>query len=304
MATTLQKIFARELERRLYDNNSFVTESVQDFSGSLVGNTVVVHQETNFADNKIVVNPTFPRTPATKDDNSLTYTLDQIYFDPITATNFDLNQQNYDKKGSQMQQMSAMMADKVAVTCLHNWAAESASNYVRTSGATGGSLPVGVSAAKKKLTYADLLNAQEAIASQNVNMANCYWVMPFALYKEALQLEEVRNNDVLGTRAFSTGQIGTILGMPVYMRSATQLYDITTTPARKAVGATAAATDAYSIMLASSAHVRRFEGNVSVLTDENSPIYGGDVMALDLKFGCAKGRSDEKGIVQIIQENA
>ena len=70
---------------------------------------------------------------------------------------------------------------------------------------------------------------------------------------------------------------------------------------KKAVGATAAATDKLSILGWSDSYVRRAEGSIKLFSDIDSPMYLGSIFNGLVRAGGTAGRTDEKGVYSLIQ---
>jgi hypothetical protein len=109
-----------------------------------------------------------------------------------------------------------------------------------------------------------------------------------------------------GRAVLPTGDLPEVLGMKILVRSSTQAYDQSGTPARKVLLATGsiaapAATDNNSIMVVHQSYVRKAMGDIKFYEDMGNPLYYGDLYSAQVFHGASKSRTNGEGIVQIVQ---
>jgi hypothetical protein len=96
------------------------------------------------------------------------------------------------------------------------------------------------------------------------------------------------------------GQIGEILGVRIMTRSLVAKTD--GSDVLKAEAAANAATDQHAAILYHPAFVRKAVGALKIYIQEDSPLYGGDIMNTELRFGSTQARNDKKGVVMLFED--
>ena len=97
------------------------------------------------------------------------------------------------------------------------------------------------------------------------------------------------------------GKLGRLFGFDIYMRSDVVTYDNSATPVKKAVGAASAADDNDAVLCWHINAVERALGEVKFFERIGDPQYYGDIYSLLVRMGSRLRRSDEKGVVAIVQ---
>jgi hypothetical protein len=113
--------------------------------------------------------------------------------------------------------------------------------------------------------------------------------------------------DTIGTEVLRDGTVTRIMGMKIYQRSKMVRYTNDSNPQLKAEGATPAATDRLSMVAWHPMFVRRAlgtgaGGNIKVFIDLDSAVYQGSVISALSRCGASKARTDERGIVALVED--
>jgi hypothetical protein len=119
------------------------------------------------------------------------------------------------------------------------------------------------------------------------------------LYKDLLNIPEIKDWDKRGVaNIISTGAVGNILGMDVFLRSETAKYADGT---KKAWGASGAATDNYAAQIFHTGLVDYTKSIIKVNMDPyDVPSLGGRSMNVELRAGGSALRTDQKGLISIV----
>ena len=299
MAEQLIKLFSRDIQKNIFPDNAFYKQSKVDGGLSLNMKTVEVPQSN--AEGEIVVNPSsFPLAIGTSVDDTKTYTIDLFATKPIHIEDENLAVINYDKRqdilSTHIMTLNTTIADRMA----YAWAPDG-SNAAKILKTTGTTRPasVGGGAAKKAVTYDDIVDLGAAMDLEDIPEDGRFLLASAQTYSDLMKINEFISFDYKD-KAVSTGAIGTILGFTVYKRSRAILFDDSFN--LKAVDAASAATDRDAILAWHKSFVRRGEGSVKVYADMNKPEYLGSILNAAVRSGGMSGRTDEKGVFCLVQE--
>ena len=80
------------------------------------------------------------------------------------------------------------------------------------------------------------------------------------------------------------------------------MYDNSSTPVPKAVGAATAATDNQAVICWQKNAVAKAKGSVKFFENKNDALYYGDVYSAECKLGGRKRRSTGAGVIEIVQD--
>lgn len=244
-----------------------------------------------------------PATISERTDTDLSYDLDEYTTDPILLKNIDRIQVSYDRRASYLNHHMNLLKDRMAAEGIYQWASDTASQQVRTSGAAGtDALPPSGTGNRLALVTKDINNLAKIMDEQNVpDDGRRMLMLPAAMYHQIFDVNDLIRNDIIQERTLAKGAITKILGFNILKRSSTLVYDNAATPARKAVGAAGAATDNFGAIAWHPDFVASALGTIKVFDDSNKPEYYGDVMSALVMARSAKLRADQVGIATLVQ---
>ncbi len=111
--------------------------------------------------------------------------------------------------------------------------------------------------------------------------------------------------DAMGQSNLPTGVVARLFGFDIMIRPSVSVYDNTATPVIKAIDdngiATEAADNNMAILCYHPNFVAQAVGSTKIFFNEDAPEYYGSILSGEQMFGAAKLRTDQKGIVAIIQ---
>lgn len=303
MAGVLTEVWVRTIQEVLFArNNEFLRASV-NHDAFVVNKTVHIPQAGSLPG--VTKNRTvFPAPVISRDDTTLDYDLDSFSVDPVRIGRIEEVQISYAKRQSVMSQHMNKLMDLIAREGIFNWASDTAVNQVRTTGATSTTnLPKGATGSRKKVILADLATVAQTMDDQDIPDDGRWLMLPSKMYYELFTIQDLIRDDIIGEITLPAAAIKKILNFNIIKRSSNTVvkYDNVSTPQRKAVGA-AETTDAnFGAIAWHVDSVATALGAIEVFADEKSATMMGDVISADVLSKTTKLRTDEAGIVTLIQ---
>lgn len=297
------EVWVKDIQDVLFaKNNEFLRASVSH-DEFVVKKTVHVPQAGSLPGaEKNVTN--FPVPVIERDDTTLDYDLDGFFVKPVRIDNIEEIQNSFSKRQSVMKQHINLVMDLIAREGIFNWASDTDANQVRTTGATSTTnLPVGATGSRKRLTVQDLTQLTQVMDDQDVPDDGRWLMLPSKMYQEFFTITELIRDDIIGKVTLPSGVLNKILNFNIIKRSSNTVvkYDNSSVPQRKAVGAASAADDNFGAIAWHIDFVATALGQVQLFEDEKSATMFGDVISANILAKTTKLRSDEAGIVTLIQ---
>lgn len=300
MVSPLVITFAKDIQENLYPDNAFYKNSIND-SIWIDGATVRLPQA-GAAPNVVKNRSTLPALISQRADSAEEYAIDEYTTDPIVVQDTEEMQLSYQKRASILYNKKLALQTAIADAFGGIWLPNGVTGMVRTSGVAAPATATGATGNRLAVTYNDWVDAVTLLDRMDVPAEGRFAVVPATLYAQLLKIDKFIDYQNRGlVDLLSKGYIGEINGVKIFKRSRTGLYDNTATPVKKAQGAAAATTDNEAIMIWSSMFVRRAEGDVKVYEGIDKPEYYGSVFSAKVNAGGRIARTDEKGVVAIIQ---
>lgn len=303
-----KEIWISDIQENLFAGNEFVKKGL-DHSQWISNKTVHIPQAgANPAVSKN--RSSLPATVAQRTDTDLTYSMAEYTTDPILVTNIEELQVNYAKRSSVLSQHIATLGDVIGNSTAHAWAPAGAGTFRKTTGsAVSSALAPSATSTRLAITLADIAAAAGMLDKQNVPRAGRILLMPSDIYNgQLLAIADAYQAQSYGQSALPTGVIARMFGFEIMLRPSVVVYDNTATPVLKAIDAdgtptTEATTDNMACLAFHPSFVCQAVGDTKVFYEENSPLYYGNILDALQMFGAAKLRTDQKGIVAIVQAN-
>jgi hypothetical protein len=234
-------------------------------------------------------------------DNDSTYDLDSYSTDPVTIRRIEEMEVSYDKRMSVLDDHIGTINEKIANQLAYVWAAEAATQIVRTSGGSRSAFVSGATGTRKKVVLADILAAKRILDAQDVPQEGRVMVIPSEMYNDLLELEEITNAEKYGRANLPDGAVNRIYGFDIYLRSSVVSYTNAATPVKRAPGAAVDIAANAGILCYHENFVRRALGQVHVFTKEDDPNYYGSVFSAEAKAGGRRRYASGIGVVSIVE---
>jgi hypothetical protein len=302
-ASPLVTVFTKDIQENLFPDNEFYKNSKDD-SMWLDGRYVRLPQAgaiPNVERNRT----TLPAQINKRNDDAEEYEVDEFTTDPILIQDTEEMQLSYAKRQSVLYDHTNTLNTNVADNFGQIWMPTLGSNFVRTTGGTTVATAPGASGNRKLIQYADWVDAVTLLDRMDVPQADRFACVPASIYGQMLKIDQFIDYQKRGlVDLIKKGIVGEILGIQIYKRSRLALYDNTGTPVKKAFGAAAASSDNEAVLIWQKNMVRRAEGAAKVYSDLEKPEYYGSVFSAKVNCGGRIARTDQKGVVALIQAHA
>ena len=292
--------------KRFWKDNQVLAKFYNDDQYVLGGK--VVHIPQPGSKPTVTKNPSsFPLTPAQRTDTEANYSLDWYVSTPSHITSAEKQEVSYDKMDSVMGEHLAVINERIAeeffIKILDTMPA--ATNVKYTTGATAAAYVSGATGTRKIFMPADLKAARLALNLQNVPKEDrCALLDSNALDQLTTQLDTNQTNAFNQYYNAQTGQIGRLYGIDIFERSDVAQAAAALSGGNLAVnawGAAGAATDLAVNMVWHKEAAARAIGEVLFYEQLNAPQYAGDIYNASIRFGGRRRRSDNTGIIAIVQ---
>ena len=306
----IRKIFSSDLQEKLFPANAFYKGALVDTGVADTAESVDVPQDEDGEAESIENPKKFPLETVSEEDKKKSYSVHLIATKPQLVT--DLNQAivTYDKRGAKLRKHSNTLNNRIANRINYEWSPTKADFIRYTTGTTNraGHAP-GATGDRKRVAKEDIFWGFSLFNDLDIpvngdGMGERRLLIPAYMYEDLLTIPEFIDLQKLKARGdLSQGQIGEILGFKVYMRSKTQVFDNSGTPAKKAIGAAAANTDNQSALFFHTAFVRYAEGQSKLYVNLDKGEYLGGTMNAKVRCGAMISRLSEIGVAALVEKN-
>jgi hypothetical protein len=301
-----KEIWVSDIAENVFADNTFLSEC-RDDSEFLSGK--VVHLPQAGATPNTQKNRTqLPATAQKRTDTTADYTVDELTTDPVVLQMTEEIEASYPKRQSILHDHVETLATGAADIASYVWTPDRAANIVSTSGAARAAYKAFQAGNRKAFTKQDILNAQRVLNGQNVPQAGRCCLIDSDLLMDLLLIPEFTQAYAIGQNSTVTdGSIAKLFGFKFYVRSNTTLF--TGAGAKKSPDVAAATTDNVSALFWHPTFVRfakgtKTNGGVQVFEDAANPLFFGDVFSALLRVGGKIARTDQRGVVAVIEAAA
>lgn len=298
-AVTEVKVWNKYIIEKLRRMNDWLFRS-SDATANVMGGSLVYIPQAG-TDPVVEVNSnSYPGTAVSRTDSDVNYALDIFRTVPHRVPWAELQAISYDKLDSVLKGHTNTLAEAVGDKMLINWAATTAGEQVTTTGSD--IAPVGNQAGNRKgFGHKDLMTAMIQMNVDNVPKQGRVAIIDDNMY--GYFYDELSDKQYNAFNQFAnnqTGQLGKLHSFDVYSRSAVLNYALNTlTP--NAYAAAQLATDNLASLCYHPDFVERAVGDTKMFVNRDLAIEYGDLMSAIVKFGGRKKRSDNVGVISIIQ---
>ncbi len=301
-----REIWQAHIEGNLFKNNEVLLQSSNASQYVMMGK--VVHIPQAGATATITKNvSSLPVTVVQRTDTDITYALDQYTSAPILITNADTIELSYNKREQVLSEYQSSLRETVAENILYSWAptAASVNNIIRTSGGPTVSHLTSTTGNRGKFTVNDLKRAGTVLDKQNIPMEGRVALISADMFSQLTDdMSATQYKDFSAQYDVKNGKLGRLFGFDIYMRSTSVTYTNAATPVKNAVAAVVNTDDNDAVLCWQVNAVERAQGEIKFFEKVGDPQYFGDIYSLLVRMGSRIRRSDEKGIVAIVQAAA
>lgn len=297
---SVKRAVARYIAEQLFRVETFYSRASSTVAAADVSYVEIAQDENGIVD--VELNPTkLPLELSSETDTVKSYLVDHYMTKPTVVTWNEQQYLTYDKIALKARKHSRSVEKFFADRIAHAWATDKADFILRTNGTTravSGAL-TGATGTRKAVAYSDLVEAYGKIIDLHLDPKDCVMMVSTDLYKDLLNISEIKDWDKRGvSNIISTGAVGNIFGMDVFLRSETAKYVDGT---KKAWAAAGAAADNYAIQIFHTGLVDYTKSIIKVNMDPyDVPALGGRSMGVELRAGGSSLRTDQKGLISIV----
>jgi hypothetical protein len=301
-----KEIWIADAEEVIFPDNTFITKSINDSEG-LQGRIVHVGQAGD-APNAEKNRQVLPAVAKKRADTVNDYVVDEYTTDPSVVTVTEQIESSFDKRVSVMKGHYGKLATLVADTMVGNWSPTKQDNIIYTSGASRAAIKLGQTGNRLKIDVSDFANAQRLLTRQDVPQDGRVCLLDADMLMDALLIPEFKNAYMFGQNTvLKDGVIARAFGFEFMTRSRTAMY--TAAGVAKDPAAAASATDLGSVLFWHPDFVRRAtgtseNGGIMIFEDNASPTYYGDVMSAMVRAGGKISRTDQVGVIALLEKTA
>lgn len=312
MSGLLTEVWVKQIQENLYMGNDFMRMAT-DHSMWVANEKVNVPQAG--ANAAVEKNRTsLPAPVAGRTDTNLSYNLSQYTTDAVVIQNFEAAQIAYDKRTSVLFNIMSSLQFVVATQTLYAWAPSGSTRIVQTSGSTSTlNLPHSTATGSRKMsTIADITALKAILDKDNIPQQGRILLVPQYMYNvDLLNIAGIVQAQQFGSAVAPNGVVARLMGFDIMIRSEVLVYDNTGTPVIKAIDgdgtlSAPAATDQGAAIAFHPSYVCHAVGSIIPYADSGSngtgsPLYFGHLFSAEVWHGASKLRTDQKGIVALVQ---
>lgn len=298
----LQKeIWIADIQESLHQGNEFILQGT-DHSAYVSNKTVHIPQSGS-APSISKNRSSLPASITQRTDTDGTYSLSEFTTDPILITDLEELQTSYVKRQSVLSQHIATLNERIGIETAYEWTPSAdASLVLRTSGGATADLPHATATGTRKLiTKEDIAKMARKLDQDNVGRMDRVLVLPTSMYYELFSADALIRNDFGRALNMINGQANELFGFKIFTLPTTVMFNNATAGVKKAVGASASATDCLGAFAFHKSAVAQAQGSIKVFANEDVPEYYGSVFSALVQHGSAMLRADYKGVVALAQ---
>ncbi len=298
--------WSSEIHKELFEQKDY-TSLAQNFSTMADMASFVLPQ--SGAISAVVDNYARPLTAVQRVDTGKTITLMGLATEPYYVKLDEQHELSYDKRASISSHLVEAVSDLAKTKIFWGWMNDVvwATASVKTTGLSGATSPSGATGNRKKITYRDIIKANELLDLQNVPQDGRVMVIHPSLYVDLKGLTEFVENQVYSDDLLKQGIVGTVDGIKIIKANTNSVLVNSvasgSTPSMAAYGATGT-TYSYSALVYHPSFVARVIGQSQLFVNMDDALYTSSVMTLTQRVGGGASRQDGKGLVAIVQEIA
>lgn len=299
-ATIRTEAWVRDIKENLFDDNPHVTKGINH--SSFVSDSIVNVPQAGANPNVEKNRTSLPATVQQRTDTNLTYNIDEYTTDPFLIPNADVNTLSYNKRQSILRQHIDTINDDIGDQAGFVYATDTTARQVKTTGAASGdALAPGATGTRLALVKEDIRKVAQIFDADKVPKAGRMIVLDSDMYWQLFDDDTMTNRDHIGKAGLPEGVVNRLFGIDIMVRSKIVVYDVAND--KKAPGASPVVTDHLGCVAFHRNSVSWALNGIKVLARDESqnPEWYGTILSAIVRYAAAVLRTDEKGIVSIVQ---
>ena len=297
-----KEIWLNTIVENFYPDNSFMAKSVDD---SPFVNNKTVHIPNAGKPSSVAINRSEkPAKISEREDNELTYNIDELTTDPIHISNVDTVELSYDKRNSVLSNDRMQLQKAAAQNLLYKWSEAMKTKFQTDGEAREAHTSSTATGNRKKMTKAVVMKLAVQFNRDDVPAEGRYILLDSVMYMDLLDdLTDKELSAFLSCADASRGVLGKLYGFEFMQRSQV----LRTSAGGSAIvkwDAEGAAGELAAGLAWQESCVSRAMGEVKMFDDMGNPTYYGDIYSFLVRTGGAPRRYDGKGIAVIVEAAA
>lgn len=310
MADLKPQKYDRELQKNLFPDNAFYKKSRVDGGIAPSVETVNIPEAGAVPTAKIGVPTSLPLTITQRTDSSKSYSVRQLYTEPVLITDEEEILTDYAKLQNIASDHANVLNEMAADIAAYEWAT-TAGTILTNDTATRATTVVGATGNVKRISKGNILSVRERFMKMNLrSIEGIKALVTPDQYTDLLLIDDFVRYDAGGwEKKLETGMVGRLMGIEFYVRwnsdfGANVVYSDNGV-AKKAVheGTAIASTDKAAAIFWHPDLVRHAEGNAKTYINRDKAEYLGTILNSKVRFGATKNRTDEVGVITIVEDN-
>lgn len=307
--------YSSELQKQIFPDNSFYKKALQETGIADTTERVERPVQGSLKKAKSGIPTTLPLQVDVARDDSDYYSTDLVYAPPIVVDVPGEFALNYNKRAAKQVQQAGTINTRVATIAAINWGPTVAGQVLKTTGSSRASNVVASNGSainnRNAATKADMMKVHNLLMRMNLSgiQGNFYGLVTADFYSDLLGIAEFVDYDKTGNNSkLEAGIIGRLMGIELMVRStddASTGLVYSSAYAKKAIDADVAANDCPANLFWHEKMVASAEGMVRTSVNADKAEYlGGTLLSSWTRFGASWARSDQKGVVALVEDNA
>ncbi len=293
-----KEIWTASIVEGLFASNSFLSKAFN--ADEYVNKGKTVHIPQAGAPSGVVKNRSdLPASVSKREDQDLTFALDEYTTNPIFIPHADTVELSYDKRESVLRQDKLKLQDEVALSFIENWLPSEEGNIALTTGEAVDAYTAKAAGKRCAVCKADVLNLMTRFDAADVPQEGRYLLLDAHMYAQLLKdLTQTESMAFLASADAQNGVLGKLFSFNIMMRSRVGLYG---DYGKKSWSDAGGADDVAAALAWHDQYVCRALGEVKAFETIGSPIMYGDIYSFLVRAGGRIMRKDGIGVVALAQ---
>jgi len=307
MAELRTKVYSKELEKKLYTDNSFVKKgSKHPDKLAASAKSLSIAQSGTVGKAKIGQPAQLPMPIKTIEDSSLDIAVYPVIAPAVLVDNESEVTTNYDKRSDYQEQQAEGIDYANGEIAATEWGPNGAALIKATTGTGRATNVTGLTNNRKAVTKNDLIAISSIFRRFNLRKTGgLYALLTEDAYQDILKIEQFVDYDKTGnTSKLEQGILGKILGFEVMTRNNDFNYNgllYSSANAKRAVETIGANSDLPANLFFAGSAVTYVKGHIGSSILPMAGTAGGKVLEAWTRFGAGRKREDEKGVVALLE---
>ena len=298
-----KELWLNTVMENFFPDNSFATKSIDD---SAFVNNKTVHITNAGAPSGVKTNRTQkPASVTSRNDNDLTYDIDELTTDPIHISDIEKVELSYDKRQSVIATDRQALQDEAALNLLYRWGNTDVV-FKTTGDAAEAHTSTTATGYRKSIVKHDIMKLNIKFNTDNVPQSDRYLLLDAVMYAQLLEdLTDKELSAFLASADAQKGILGQLYSFNIMLRSSVLRTKIVSNkPVVLPWSDNAVATECAAGLAWQKSCVSRAMGEVKMFDKTNDPAYYGDIYSFLVRTGGGLRRYDKKGVALLIQDQA